>query len=107
MGETRPQPDARAAAWLAAKNRGATFDEIGRRAGLTANRVRQVVLTHPDYVCAIRPYAPPHDEAFIAKVRCLREQGLSMSAVGERLGVSKGTVVGICSRHFKAEQRES
>ena len=100
MGETR-QPDARAAAWLAAKNSGATFGEIASSAGLTANRIRQIVQTHPDYVCATRPYAPPHEEAFIAKVRCLREQGLSMSAVGDRLGVSKNTIVGVCTRHLK------
>jgi hypothetical protein len=31
----------------------------------------------------------------------LRDQGLSMSKVGERLGVSKNVIVGICTRHLK------
>jgi hypothetical protein len=100
MGEAR-QPDARAAEWLAANVSGASFAEIARQVGLTPERIRQVVRTHPDYVCAPRPYAPQRDPEFIEAVRRLRDQGLSTAEVGRHLGVTKNVVVGICTRHLK------
>ena len=49
MGETR-QPDARAAAWLAAHLNGASFSEIARVEGLHRWRIHYLVARHPDYV---------------------------------------------------------
>ena len=42
--------------------------------------------------------APWATEAVIAKMRDLWEEGLSMAAIGRRLGVSKGAIVGMTRR---------
>ncbi len=103
MLETSTKPsDARAVEWLAAKNRGATFAEIARKVGMTRQRVHQVVLTHPDYQPG--PQRPPRSPAFIEAVRKLRAEGLSAAEVGQRLGVSRNTVIGVCHRHLKGKE---
>jgi hypothetical protein len=100
MGETR-QPNSRATAWLQAHLAGATFAEIARAEGLHRSRIHYLVARHPDYVHDPAQVRPRRDAAFIEAVRCLRDEGLSMSQVGERLGVSKNTIVGVCTRHLR------
>ena len=78
--------------------------EIARIEGLTP----QCVSITPSAAIRIIQAAghhPPRDPAFIASVQgCLRAQGLSMSQIGDRLGVSKNVIVGIYTRHLKAAQ---
>lgn len=101
MGETAPrQPGARTVEWFQAHLNGASFAEIARTEGVHRSRVHQIVSCHPDYQGP--GHRPPRDPAFIASVQCLRAQGLSMSQIGDRLGVSKNVIVAVCTRHLKS-----
>jgi transcriptional regulator with XRE-family HTH domain len=92
--------EVRVAEWLVAKNNGATFDEIARKAGVTRQRIHQILSAHPDYQRS-QERRPP---AFIEAVRKLRAEGLTAAEVGRRLGVSKDVILGVCRRHVRGKE---
>ena len=94
---------ARAAEWLAAKNSGATFAEIARKAGVSRQHVHHVVTAHSDY----QPGLKRHASVLIETVRQLRAEGLTAAEVGQRLGMSRDVVLGVCRRHLKGDEREA
>jgi hypothetical protein len=69
---------------------------IARHYGYSRQRVLQVMGPRGDK-------RPPHALKFVNEARRLWDKGLSMTSIGERLGVSKGVIAGLSYRHgFKS-----
>lgn len=99
MGEVLERNNIRG--WLDALRAGGTLRGIAAAVGLTPQAVGRRLRDLPEYqaIMAKRRH-PPHGSEIIRQARYLWDvEGLSASAVGRRMGLSKNAIVGLARRH--------
>lgn len=74
------------------RRNGRTDAAIGRRFGITRERVGQLLGPRGDKM-------PDHNDAFIGQARSLWDEGHSTSEIGRRMNVTKNVIVGVAHRN--------
>jgi hypothetical protein len=85
---------ARNAAILARLDAGATMQAIAEEFGITRQRVSQIAFR----VTGQHTRGPRWTAERIAELQCLRREGLSASAIGERMGRTRSAVLSAAHR---------